>query len=157
MPIKGTIKAQPLTTVKTMKVGEKGYIDFNTIVVTEDGILLHIDTTVYSEEYVDEDDIDFYIPIERIGSKIHEKSFNLDLRRFEHHVFTLESVETYENCMQFPLSYIVFQRFHLQKLDPSMPALPQTENLEQQLEKAVDSEDYETAAKIRDKLKKKKM
>lgn len=163
MGIKGTVKYyKPLNLIRTMEVGDSGYIHPECLILAKKTLFLYIDSEVLFEEEFDdeneneieEDSFSYHFKITRVGKGFTAKDFEIDLSgsTFE---FDMEGESYYNDCMNNEKDYVIFRKFDMEHVDYNVLHAPKEEkesSLEDKLAKALDDQDYEEAAKLRNRI-----
>lgn len=172
MAIKGTIRVQDYETVRNMVVGECKYMIPDDLHIANKVIFLHLNTAVYDfeldpieeSEEGEEDEETGIIVISRIGDGLTEDDFDLDFSGLtENYFFDHDPIHEYNNYIKYKDQYILFYNFEpvfVLKGDNLfaegiLSNIEIPDDLESQLKQALDAQDYDKAAEIRDKIEKK--
>jgi len=163
MPIIGKIYARPhAVRVETMPIGNTFMIDMNDIVVTREGIYLHIETEVLAldENETIEDFLEFQpycVPIKRTGDGLTETDYEIDfsVQQNGDEVFLLETPAFIQNLPKdVRVFYITFtdgdictQKRQKEESEKSI------EDLQRELGEATENEDFIKATGLRDQIK----
>ncbi len=158
MPIKGTVSARPTDDrVETMKVGDVGCIDVDSIFVTKKAILIDLCCYVIIEtEESKHGNHTEHICIKRIGPGITSNDFELDFSHLDSYVFRLDSIDIYHDLLKDKGGYISFTDFELEVIEGAVDDFfiePTLESLELKLRDAITTQDFPLAAEIRDQIK----
>jgi hypothetical protein len=166
MPVIGKIHARPRSnTVAKLQVGQTGFINSENILVLKDRIMIHKDISVYllmEEESVEQFLESFFefIPIKRIGNGLTEDDFEINISGLDEteNDFILETLTEYiQMIIDHEEEYIVFTNVDISiELRPSRKKELSIEELESQLEEAVEQEDWQKAAELRNKIQEKR-
>ncbi len=172
MPIKGLVRgiANPLR-IEKMEVGETAYMYFDEVFLSQDILYVHAFTQVINQSNFDTLEKflkEKYITIKRLGMGFTDKDFELDFSSLAPDFFL--SIESPIPLKNMPVDersqYLFFHDFDLgiaeiEVVSPLGASDELNEHtplnvLEEKLVEAEDSQDYETASKIRDFIAKQK-
>jgi hypothetical protein len=163
MPIHGKITARPEDyRVGLIQVGEKVYLEPEEIIVTRRGVILDTFSPIAYIDDIDPDEIKYLICIERIGHGMTEADFRLTFPETLEYEFIIEANVRYLEALHEKLFTIIFHDFqmNLSYLSPSITkkqeSKSQSLSLQEQLDLAIKNQNFEAAAKLRDKINKQK-
>ena len=149
--IKGKVHVTPPEfCVWNMVVGDTGYVHVNELIITEEAIFLYLYASIIHEddEEYDINDNTFF-PIKRLGIGLTEVDFELDFSKSDYSNLVFCGKATYLNLMAEKHLYVIFSDYEIgQNLLEDLG----NKDLEDQLEEALEQENYTKATEIRDKI-----
>lgn len=139
--------------IYTVSIGERVYLSFESVIVTEIGTFIHVFSEVIVPNEKNKNDKTL-IEITRLGLGFTEENWKFDCERARKYCLCIESEGQAQNYLDRYDQYIYFPNYQNKRsLLPTVPTLDIAE-LERQLQESLKSQSYEQAAQIRDEIEK---
>lgn len=143
--------------IETVSIGETAYLSFESVIVTEIGVFIHILSEVLflTREEVEQKQDDI-IEITRLRSGFSPKSWRFNTFRAKKFCLCIESESEADSYLAKEEDYIFFPSFKKKKPTTPPVVIPvvDVEQLEKELQQSLNDQKYEEAAEIRDQMKK---
>lgn len=152
MPIKGPVRAlYPGLRLKHMPINSVGYLDAEDIILTKKTLFIDLDSEIFTgEEYND----GFTVKVTRIGTGLTEADYELDFSELSPEIFFyMENEAIYAEFTNESNRFLIFNKVsHTEVVQPAEGVLSERETKERELEQAIATDDFETAARLRDEI-----
>lgn len=156
--ISGVIRVMPFPCVYDMVIEQEAYIHADEIFITKHAIFIHLNTPIFTFQfYESQKDVEDFALIRRVGSGLTEKDFCLDFTIVSpEYIFDHENNIGHNELIMQKGNYIVFSDPDVEiVVEEDFLPLEKVEDitqLEEMLEKALASDEFEKAAVIRDRI-----
>ncbi len=161
--IQGKIRAQYCENrIENMPIGAIGFMFPEDIIVTKKACFISIYSEVFYQDEDDEFDLSDYVGIKRIGPGLTDQDFEINVSQLDQEIYLdLETHAVYLELIK-ESGFLVYHNFELVLGDEDRPVpkkkgdtdiKDEVSRLNDELKKAIDSDAFEKAAKLRDKIK----
>ncbi len=154
MPIKGIIRVIfPGDPIKNMQIGTVCYLNAQDIILTKDALFIDVDSEIFlNDEIID----DSFILVKRIGEGLASNDFELDFTGLNKETFfDIENDSLHVSMFSEAGRFIIFKNVdYVEVFDLDKEKISPLEEKRLELKIALDLNDYEKAAIIRDEISK---